>query len=164
MKEEKKQGFNLELRSEKVRSIVGQMPSSLIKYGITIIGVVLICLFFITLFLPSNYVYSGVATVHSLNIDKQTDSTDITVWLKFENIRLVKANSQLIYLQSIEDTFKGRLLWLSSIRDTLDRQEALCRFNSKEIMLQEHQTIDFIIIDSSGNIIQKMLGNTQLRL
>ncbi len=35
MEEEKKQERSFELRSEKVRSIVGQIPSSLVRYGIT---------------------------------------------------------------------------------------------------------------------------------
>ncbi len=52
MEEEKKQERSYELRSEKVRSIVGQIPSSLIRYGITAIGVVLLCLFVVGYFLP----------------------------------------------------------------------------------------------------------------
>jgi hypothetical protein len=52
MEEEKKQERSYELRSEKVRSIVGQIPSSLIRYGITAIGSVLLCLFVVSYFLP----------------------------------------------------------------------------------------------------------------
>ena len=58
MKEEKKPERNFELRSEKVRSIVGQIPSSLIRYGITAIGMVLLCLFAVAYFLPYKQVYS----------------------------------------------------------------------------------------------------------
>ena len=43
-KQAKKQERSFELRSEKVRSIVGQIPSSLVRYGITAIGAVLLCL------------------------------------------------------------------------------------------------------------------------
>ena len=50
--QKKKQERSLELRSEKVRSIVGQIPSSLIRYGITAIGMVLLCLFAVAYFLP----------------------------------------------------------------------------------------------------------------
>ena len=45
MEDEKKQERSFELRSEKVRSIVGQIPSSLVRYGITAIAVVLFSLF-----------------------------------------------------------------------------------------------------------------------
>ena len=44
MEDEKKQERNFELRSEKVRSIIGQIPPSLVRYGIMIVGVVLLCL------------------------------------------------------------------------------------------------------------------------
>lgn len=54
MKEEKKPERNFELRSEKVRSIVGQIPSSLIRYGITAIGMVLLCLFAVAYYCPIN--------------------------------------------------------------------------------------------------------------
>ena len=64
MKEEKKPERNFELRSEKVRSIVGQIPSSLIRYGITAIGMVLLCLFAVAYYLPYKQVYSGTATIH----------------------------------------------------------------------------------------------------
>ena len=39
-KQKNKKERSFELRSEKVRSIVGQIPSSLVRYGITAIGVV----------------------------------------------------------------------------------------------------------------------------
>lgn len=38
------QNNRFELRSDKVRSIVGQMPSSLVRHGIVAIGSVLVCL------------------------------------------------------------------------------------------------------------------------
>ena len=50
--QEKKQERSFELRSEKVRSIVGQIPSSLVRYGITAIGAVLLCLLAVAYFLP----------------------------------------------------------------------------------------------------------------
>lgn len=62
----KKDEKNFELRSEKVRSIVGQIPSSLVRYGITIIGIVLLFLFAIAYFLPYKQVYSGVATIREV--------------------------------------------------------------------------------------------------
>lgn len=59
MEEENRQERSFELRSEKVRSIVGQIPSSLVRYGITAIGVVLLCIVAVAYFLPYKQVYSG---------------------------------------------------------------------------------------------------------
>lgn len=157
MKEEKKPERNFELRSEKVRSIVGQIPSSLIRYGITAIGMVLLCLFAVAYFLPYKQVYSGTATIHKTTTTP-VDSTNITILLKFENKRPDKVNGQMICLQSPYRTFVGQIQDLSSVRDTFERQKAICRFKVTEIKSVGNQTVDFQIVSSSGNLLQKMLG------
>ena len=159
MEEEKKQERSFELRSEKVRSIVGQIPSSLVRYGITVIGAVLLCLLAVAYFLPYKQVYSGTATVHGATTATPADSTDITILLKFENKRPDNVNGQMIYLQSPYRTFAGQIRDLSPVRDTLERQKAICRFKVTEIKSVENQTVDFQIVSSSGNLLQKMLGD-----
>ena len=158
MEEEKKQERSFELRSEKVRSIVGQIPSSLVRYGITAIGMVLLCLFAVAYFLPYKQVYSGTATVHGATTATPADSTDITILLKFENKRPDKVKGQIICLQSPYRTFAGQIRDLSPVRDTFERQKAICRFKVTEIKSVENQTVDFQIVSSSGNLLQKMLG------
>ena len=157
MKEEKKPERNFELRSEKVRSIVGQIPSSLIRYGITAIGMVLLCLFAVAYYLPYKQVYSGTATIHKTTTTP-VDSTNITILLKFENKRPDKVNGQIICLQSPYRTFAGQIRELPPVRDTFERQKAICRFKVTEIKSVENQTVDFQIVSSSGNLLQKMLG------
>lgn len=156
-RQDKKEEHSFELRSEKVRSIVGQIPSSLVRYGITAIGVVLICLFAVAYFLPYKQVYSGTATIYEVAI-APTDSTDITILLRFENKRPDNAIGQMLYLQSPCGMFAGQLRDLSAVRDTLERQEALCHFKSADIKSLENQTVDFQIVHSSGNLLQRMLG------
>lgn len=155
--QEKKQEHSFELRSDKVRSIVGQIPSSLIRYGITAIGVVLLCLLSIAYFLPYKQVYSGKATVHEMAIT-QTDSMDITILLRFENKRPENVNGQMLYIQSSYGTLVGQIQNLTLARDTLERQKAICRFKSAEIKSVENQTVDFQIVRYSDNLLQKMLG------
>ena len=157
-KQENKQERSFELRSEKVRSIVGQIPSSLVRYGITAIGAVLLFLLAVAYFLPYKQVYLGTATVHGATTATPADSTDITILLKFENKRPDNVNGQMICLQSPYGTFAGQIQDLSSVRDTLERQEALCRFKPSEIKSVENQTVDFQIVHSSGNLLRKMLG------
>lgn len=160
MKEGKKQERNFELRSEKVCNIVGEIPSSLIRYGITAIGVVLLCLFAVAYFLPYKQIYSGTATVCQI-ANAPTDSIDIHVLLRFENKRTNNLNvsGQMLHLQATNRAFVGQIQNLSPVRDTLERQEAHCRFKSTEIKSVEKQTMDFRIILSSGNLLQKMLGD-----
>lgn len=156
--EEEKQERSFELRSEKVRSIVGQVPSSLTCYGITAIGVVLLCLFVMAYFLPYKQVYSGTAIIQEATITT-SDSTDITILLRFENKQPVNVNRQILYLQSSSGLFTGQLLDLSAVRNTLARQETLCRFKTTEIQPLQNQTVDFKLVVSSSSLLQKLLGN-----
>ncbi len=158
MEEQKKQERSFELRSEKVRSIVGQIPSSLVRYGITAIGVVLLCLFVVAYFLPYKQVYSGTAIIQEATITT-SDSTDITILLRFDNKQPVNVNRQILYLQSSCGLFTGQLLELSAVRDTLARQETRCRFKTKDIQLLQNQTVDFKLVVSSSSLLQKLLGN-----
>lgn len=157
-RQNKKGERSFELRSEKVRSIVGQIPSSLVRYGIATIGVVLVCLLAVAYFLPYKQVYSGTATVHGVTTATPTDSTDIIILLRFENKRPDNVTGQMLSLQSLDETFAGQIRRLSSVRDTLERQEALCSFKGIEIKSVENQMVDFQIVRTSGNLLQKMLG------
>lgn len=93
MEDRKKQERSFELRSEKVRSIVGQIPPSLVRYGITVIGAVLLCLFMIGYFLPYKQVYSGTAVVHGIAGESKTDSMEITLLLRFDGQRMNGGNN-----------------------------------------------------------------------
>ena len=159
--EEEKQERSFELRSEKVRSIVGQVPSSLTCYGITAIGIVLLCLFVMAYFLPYKQVYSGTAIIKEAPITT-SDSTDINILLRFDNKQPVNVNRQILYLQTSNGTSVGTIRKLSTVRDTLARQETLCRFKTTEIQPLQNQTVDFKLVVSSSSLLQKLLGNIGL--
>ena len=161
MEEEEKQVRSFELRSEKVRSIVGQVPSSLTYYGITAIGIVLLCLFVMAYFLPYKQVYSGTAIIKEAPITT-SDSTDINILLRFDNKQPVNVNRQILYLQTSNGTSVGTIRKLSTVRDTLARQETLCRFKTTEIQPLQNQTVDFKLVVSSSSLLQKLLGNIGL--
>lgn len=160
MEEPKRQEHRFELRSEKVRSIVGQIPSSLIRYGITAIGMVLLCLFAVARFLPYKQVYSGTATVHAIAGILKADSIETTIFLKFgdkrPNAQTIKATP--ITLQSIAGTATGTVLHLSAIRDTLGRQEALCHISLTELRPMENNEVDFILTCQSGNLLDRFFS------
>lgn len=79
--------------------------------------------------------------------------------LKFEDKRPNNVNGQMIYMQTPNGTFVGHIRNLSSIRDTLEYQKALCRFRNLEIRALRNQIVDFQIVSSSGNLLRKMFGN-----
>lgn len=158
MADEKRTERSYELRSEKVRSIVGQMPSSLVRYGITVIGGVLLCLFVVAYFLPYKQVYRGTATLPSIAPQPQADSVEVTLLLRFENKRPAQATGQRIYLQAPNCVFEGDITAFSATRDSLCRQWAKCRFNAAEMQFVESQTVDFRMVYTSGNLLGRLLG------
>ena len=121
----------------------------------------MLCLFVVAYFLPYKQVYSGTAIIQEAPITT-SDSTDITILLRFENKQPVNVNRQILYLQSSCGLFTGQLLELSAVRDTLARQETLCRFKTTEIQPLQNQTVDFKLVVSSSSLLQKLLGNFRL--
>lgn len=159
MAQEQKGERSFELRSEKVRSIVGQIPSALLRYGGVVIGGVLMCLFCVAYNLPYRQVYFGVATTRDSVIQRCTDSVEMLVLLRFEGKRLEKAEGQLIFLsEGGQRVAGGQLMGLSPLRDTLERQEALCRLSVADSHTLEGRSVDFRINVSSGTILSQMLG------
>lgn len=159
MEEEKKEERSFELRSEKVRSIVGQIPSSLVRYGITAIGAVLICLFVVAYFLPYKQVYSGTAVIHGIPGDQKVDATEMTVLLKFGEKRPnILTEEASIDFQSASGVVNGRILSLSIERDTLGRQVAHCRMPLQSVKKMEHSEVDFILTLQSGNLLSRFFS------
>lgn len=158
MEEKQKQERSFELRSEKVRSIVGQIPSSLVRYGITIIGIVLFVIAVVAYFLPYKKVYIGTAFIRPVNTHLSSDSIDASIFLRFDGQRLMDGRNQTIHLTNGTISTEGLLLHVSSIRDTLERQEAQVRFVGTEFQQIENQAVDFKLIQTSGNILSLVLG------
>ncbi len=158
MEDKQKQERSFELRSEKVRSIVGQIPSSLVRYGITIIGLVLFVIAMGAYFLPYKKVYTGIAFTNPISTCIASDSIDATIFLRFDGQRLMDGRNQIIHFTNGTISTEGLLLNVSSIRDTLERQEAQVRFVGTEFLQIENQAVDFRIIQTSGNILSLVLG------
>ena len=159
MEKTKRQERSFELRSEKVRSIVGQIPSSLIRYGTTTIGVVLSFLFTIAYFLPYKQIYSGTAVIHEVTSEQKVDTTEMTVLLKFgekhPNILIEKTSIEFL---SVTGVSNGNILSLSMKRDTLGQQEALCRVPLQSMKKMEHSAVDFLLIVQSGNLLTHLFS------
>ncbi len=156
MATEKNTNRSYELRSEKVRSIVGQIPSPLIRYGTTAITLVLVLLLTVAYLLPYKQVYSGVATIKPYEVSTQTDSVKTLLLLKFDSKRPTITEPQTITLQTENRTIVGTLNTLSPIRDTLDRQQALCSFVLSDLTPIINQNTDFILTIHSGRVLNHL--------
>ena len=93
----------IELRSEKVRNIIGQVPNLLLRKGITIISLVIIGLIFITYFLPYSEVVS--VRVHIYTIPQyEIITASNNGRLQFDQLQKVNQLQILGYLKSDRDS------------------------------------------------------------
>lgn len=79
--------------------------------------------------------------------------------LQFERTRPTQATQQTLSLEAGQYQIEGEILNLSAVRDTLARQEALGHFKAADIKPLENQTVDFRLVQTSGNMLQKLLGD-----
>ena len=149
----------IELRSEKVRSIIGQIPPALVRYGTIIIGLALASLFGVAALLPYNQVFSGTATVRELPA-ATSDSLQTTLLLSFDGKRpdVAAVAGAPIRLIAPDISVSGRVDSLSAERDTLGRQAARCRLPAAEMQSLAGTETDFTLVETSGSLLAAFLG------
>lgn len=159
--ETKRTERDFELRSEKVRSIVGQVPPALVRYGTMVIAGVLACLVAIGCLLPYKRVYTGTAIVGKAADKAATDSVELAIRLRFGSQRPDGVAGMPILLETPSGSVAGRMTNLSPLRDTLGYQTAQARFERTEIRRAESQTVDFRLTRSSGNLLREMVFSSR---
>lgn len=140
---------NYELRSEKVRSIVGQIPPALVRYGTIILFAVLLALFGIAYFVPYNQVYSGTITFYD---------TPSTAYINFSDDKALTKIEEpiplIIHTEAHDYTIK--LISIVNERDTLNRYPVSVE-EAQNISNLRNRTFDFTLVESSGNLLSRFL-------
>ena len=86
----------IELRSEKVRHIIGEIPSGIVRYGITIITIVLLVLLVGAYFIP----YPEIISAKIEMTDRQQGTVDIPY--KYVNTVKKERTSALSWRDTIQ--------------------------------------------------------------
>lgn len=143
------QKSNYELRSEKVRSIVGQIPPALVRYGTIILFVVLVILFGIAYFVPYKQVYSGTITFYD---------TPSTAYINFSDDKALTKIEEpiplIIHTEAHDYTIK--LISIVNERDTLNRYPVSVE-EAQNISNLRNRTFDFTLVESSDNLLSQFL-------
>lgn len=157
----KKRNDTFELRSEKVRSIVGQVPPILLRWGISIIGIVLLLLFAVSYYLPYKQIFSGEAVVKAVP-ETENDSIHLTIFLKFTdrrpNEKAIKGSDIILNASSADCAVVGKMISLSSERDTLGRLESKIKVGRSSVKPLEHSEVSFILTQTSTNLLEHFLN------
>ncbi len=97
---------NIELRSEKVRNIIGQIPPRIIRIGITVIFFVVAGLLTGSYFFKYNYTIDTTATIYQRN-----DTTFIQIKIPANEIYKVKKGHQIILtFDKIQNLYNKRVV------------------------------------------------------
>lgn len=86
-----KESDNIELRSEKVRNIIGKIPPRIIRIGITLIFIIIIGILLGTYFFEYEYTINTKAT-----IVQQNDTTRIEIKVPANEIERIKIGQKVI--------------------------------------------------------------------
>lgn len=144
-----------ELRSEKVRSIVGQIPPALVRYGTIILFAVLLVLFGIAYFMPYKQVYSGSITFYDVS------ESNTTAYITFANdnalINIEEPTSLIVHLEA--QNLDVQLRSVENKRDTLNRYPVIIEVNKGTLNMADlkNSTFDFTLVESSDNLLSHFL-------
>lgn len=97
---------NIELRSEKVRNIIGQIPPKIIRTGITVIFIVVVGILTGTYFFEYEYTIETSAT-----IEQRNDTTFIEIKIPANEINKVKQGHKVILsFDNIQNLYNKRIV------------------------------------------------------
>ena len=148
--EEKK----IEVRSERVRSIVGQMPPHLVSVALSVIAAVLLVSLGIAYFLPYKEVYSGTAVLY----DVAGNGDPVAMKLRFGEKRPgVLEGGEALLLRTSEGSFEGKLTALEEKRDTLGRQSATATFEEKLPVELGNSETDFTLSTKPVPLLRRII-------
>lgn len=151
-----KQEKSYELRSEKVRSIVGQIPPALVRYGTIILFAVLLIIFGIAYFMPYKQVYSGTIAFYDIS------EPATTAYISFANNKALTNIDKPIPLTIHLDT-QELTLQLTSVenrRDTLNRHPSIVVLSPEQegwLLRLRDSTYDFTIVENSSHLLGHLI-------
>lgn len=100
-----KNADNIELRSEKVRNIIGQIPPKIIQIGITIIFLIIVGILIGTYFFEYEYTIETTATIEQIN-----DTTHIQIEIPANEINKIRAGHRvLLTFDNIQNLYNQRI-------------------------------------------------------
>ena len=154
---EEKADERYQLRSEKVRSIIGQVPPLLTRYGITMLAVAVAALLLAARLIPYRQVYRGEAIVYEVPPCDE-DSVTLRVRLLLDGELGGKGNIERMVLSDPARSVEGRVISLSLRRDTLGYREAAVRFPCVEVAPLAATTLPCTLTTDAGPYLHYIFG------
>lgn len=150
---------NFELRSEKVRNVVGQIPPTLIRYGTLVIALAIATMIGISAFIPYRKVITGTATVY--NIPVLVDSVltlcvELRMPIGESNINPIGCT---IVLMAPKSQFTGQLTGYNPLRTVEGKNKAEITFLNQDMEYLQNTETDFILTVSEKALLKKFFDH-----
>lgn len=156
-----KQEYNrtFELHSERVRSIVGKIPSVLIRYGIVIIFVVLLIMVSMLSLLPYKRDIQGKAYVYDIS-EVMADSIIVSVELE---IPKMKSTASLLHktikLSTFEFNCSGTITEFIPYKTIKGRNIATLKLPNKQFDIIKQSQVDYTLTVYKTSVLNKILNS-----
>ena len=152
----KNDNIGFTLRSEKVRSLMGEMPSSLIRYGMLVITLILFILFITASIIPYNKIYSGKVVSYDV-FETNKDSVRISFLLEFEKNNIIKTSSKgIIILMADNHSIVGHVVAIDYSPDFRNSQVFQCVFLLNDYNTLSNQISEFKLVISKGSLLKNI--------
>lgn len=155
---EEKRNNNIELRSEKVRNLVGQIPpcsTSIWNHDYPV------CNFSFGIyhwFFPYKHLTSGKCEIYDISQDFINDSLLLNVQLAFEKEGDLKIeNNSQIRLITPDYEAEGILVHYSAVKTTDGKNKAIIKIPAIPFGFPENSQVNFILTVSNTSLIHKMM-------
>lgn len=145
------------LRSDKVRNLMGEMPSYLIRYGVFTIVLVLLVFFVAISIIPYKKVYTGEAIVHEV-LNRQVDSLSVTLLLKFDNQDFIETSRNgAIFLDKDRKSINGKITNMDKSEYFKGQRLVRCLFGYEDFEGVSERSFKFRLIISNGSFFNHVL-------
>lgn len=128
---------NIELRSEKVRSLIGQIPPVIIRAGISVIFIIILALLIGSWFFKFEYTIKTTATINQNN-----DSLFIKLKIPANEISKIRTGHKLILdFNIIPNLYNEKMITkIQTVPDILEITEGGGFYNAEIFLLEKTKT------------------------
>lgn len=146
-----------QLRSEKVRSIIGQVPPLLTRYGITMLAVAIAALLLAARLIPYRQVYRGEAIVYEVPSCEE-DFVTLSLRVRLDGDLVDPGTISEMILSDPDRMAMGTDVRVSARRDTLGYMTVSARFACQEVLPMVATTLSCTLTTDAGPYLYYILG------
>lgn len=151
-----KQKQDFELRSEKVRKIIGQIPPILMRYEITTISFIIIVFSSISIILPYKQIVSGTLVIDKL-LTMTNDSISFNAKLKLpDKFSFSNNNLNKLLLITPDSIYQGHIIEYSPLKNIDGQYEITLRVPTININKLQNSTLDFKLIIYKSTVFKQI--------